>query len=97
MSTIRIHGSHGSLTVHAATGHIVDRELDGDEYLTIAFFDPVTIARRGDNLDILASGYWTLDGDFAEPLTMRLAESTGEMIFDDWVPMRLLPPFERNA
>ena len=91
MTTILIRGSHGSLSVHAATGHIVDRDLGDDDYLSIAFFDPVSLASRDGHIDILAAGYWTLDGDCAEPLTMRLAESRSEMVFDDWVPMRLLP------
>lgn len=92
MSLAFIHGSHGSLTVDAATGHIVERDLDGDEYATIAFFDPTPLARWGNHLDILAADYWTIDGDHAEPLTIRLTSWRGQMTFDDWVPMRLLPP-----
>ena len=92
MSLVLIRGSHGSLSVDAATGHIVERDLDGDEYATIAFFDRAPIARCGDHLDILAAGYWTVDGDHAEPLTIRFTSRRGEMTFDDWVPMRLLPP-----
>lgn len=92
MQSITISGSHGRLTVHAATGHIMARHLDGDEYVDIAFFDPVPIARWGGDLDILAAGYWTVDGHYAEPLTMRLASSRDQMIVDDWVPLRLLAP-----
>ncbi len=91
MHSVSIHGSHGRLTVHAATGHIVERHLDGDDYAGIAFFDPVPIARWGGDLDILAAGFWTFDGDYAEPLTMRLRSWRDEMAFDDWVPMRLVP------
>ncbi|BAI99018.1 hypothetical protein Sj15T_10150 [Sphingobium sp. TA15] len=91
MTTATIHGSHGSLTVHVATGHIVERKLEGDEYADIPFFDPTPIARWRGDLDILAAGYWTTRGDYAEPLTIRLTQWRGGTIFDDWVPLRLLP------
>jgi hypothetical protein len=91
MITVMAHGSHGSLTVHATTGYIVERELEGDEYADVAFFDPTPIARWGGDLDILAAGYWTTGGDYAEPMTIRLTRWRGGAIFDDWVPLRLLP------
>ncbi|WP_454887942.1 hypothetical protein [Sphingomonas oryzagri] len=92
MESVTISGSHGRLTVHAVTGYIIARYLDDDEYVDIAFFDPVPIARWSGDLDILAAGYWTFNGDHAEPLTMRLVSWRDEMIVDDWVPMRLLAP-----
>lgn len=90
MHCVSIHGSHGRLTVHAPTGHIVEHHPDGDGYAGIAFFDPGPIARWSGDLDILAAGYWTHEGDYAEPLTMRLIARGQDMAFDDWVPMRLL-------
>jgi putative NADH-flavin reductase len=40
MSLVLIHGSHGALSADAATGHIVERDLDGDEY-AVALVDEI--------------------------------------------------------
>lgn len=108
MSNVTVHGSWGELTVHAATGVITDARHDeivpadaaeGEVgYRAIARFDPVPFARWAEvsSFDILATGYWTHEGGYADPLTMRTCEDRrggqSYMEFDDWVPFALLPP-----
>lgn len=55
MTTITVHGSHGSLTVHQATGLILAR--DPGEYDDIVRFDPVTLTDDA-HIDILRTGFW---------------------------------------
>lgn len=59
MPTILIHGSHGELVVHAASGHIVERRRDCDcedcagvGYADVMWFDP-----SGFEPDAIASGH----------------------------------------
>lgn len=99
---VTVGGNHADLTVHAATGVIVKRrnhcdctDCGGRGYDDIARFDPVVFARwnwPGGRYDILECGYWTQDGGYQEDWTVLTVEERGEMEFEDWVPMKLLPP-----
>jgi hypothetical protein len=98
--TVQISGSWGEITAHAATGHVVEYDDGGTlpdpdgatGYADIGMIDPASIAHNGGGGDVLAFGYWTKAGDYAEPLTMTLTpDERGEMFFHDWEPLRLLP------
>ncbi|WP_334656706.1 hypothetical protein [Sphingomonas panaciterrae] len=108
MQTMLISGSHGAIRADMATGVIVDRgepcsceDCGGTAYGNIARVDPVTLAHEAEGAryfetDVLAVGYWTAAGDYAEPLTVRTVvdhygSCVAAMDFDDWVPLRLLP------
>lgn len=63
MNTCEVYGSHGELTVHRATGYIIDRIPDSSEdpgYESIYFFDPATLVDGPQ--DILATGYFDVYG-----------------------------------
>lgn len=103
MGAVHIGGSWGELTVDPSTGRILTYDDGGSvigdhgpelAYHGIAFFDPADVQRWAGG-DILAFGYWTKGGAYAEPLTMRLTEDRRGpghgMEFDDWTPFRLLP------
>lgn len=102
-----VYGSHGELKIHALTGIIIERRNDPTEpddpdstYPDIARFDPAIFAGEPsrERWDILATAYWTHEGQFAPALTVRLAtDRRGGLEFDDWVPLALLPPAHASS
>lgn len=81
-SLITVSGSHGSLLVHRVSGHIIRRDLDGDGYADIRWFDPAawdTIALHFGETDILFTSYATADGGYIRTMqTGWLTDKYGE-------------------
>jgi hypothetical protein len=80
--TVTIVGSHGSMTVESATGHVLKLQDDGDDeenYRNIAVINLDEYRKwveennlggwhqDGDTIDILFVGYWNKDGSYEEP------------------------------
>jgi hypothetical protein len=73
-SEVRIHGSYGMFVVDRQSGLIIGGDWDA-EYDDIFRFNPNHL--WDDELDILAVGFWTADGEYEYPDRNWLRERGG--------------------
>jgi hypothetical protein len=66
-ASVEIRGSYGTLISNLTTGAIIERiDCEGEDgYPEIAKFDPGTL--KGQHMDILECGYWSVDGTYEPP------------------------------
>lgn len=75
-----IRGSYGDLTVHEASGLVLERDLDGPEYEDIAWFDPARLPKGTcGECDILDTAFVTVEGVYVREL---IYPDTGEAWVD---------------